>query len=230
MNDVACDIDGLAFSNFVTTLSRDIEKTNPQAASLAALSTILSTGTTTLQTTSLHTTTVLAPSPDGAKARRIWDPEAFDIPRYTDLDPASNPASPVSELEKRADGASPYFLLGIPVPSQQLQNLSAISGAGSGDPGTMSAIITQARSIPRFRGVFLWGGVVDMEVGQENGYLGFIKRLLGSIGRVIAPVPSASSIVGSEEGGSIMVTWTATGQHCGWGRPCDTSGQCRAGV
>jgi hypothetical protein len=89
---------------------------------------------------------------------------------------------------KRHESPAPFFLLGISVPSQEVQNATTISGVGSADPSTISAIIEQARAmVPNFGGVLLWGGVGDMEINQEGGYLSFIKDLLSYPKVYVAP-------------------------------------------
>ena len=203
MNDIACNINGLAFSNFLTVWGKDVA--DRSSADRMGIPAVEAESTTTMTTTRLRTTTLKSlAAPGPTEAFRLINPDRFSIPRYTPL-PVTETLildswSLPEEVKRQVLLHSPpHFILGIPVPSQEIQNATALSGAGSADPATLSTIIEHARTmIPGFVGVLLWGGVEDMEVGREDGYLGFVKNVLDRVapgGMVPAPSPSPARIL-----------------------------------
>jgi hypothetical protein len=233
MNDVACNINGLAFSNFLTTWGKEIadQSAVDRVGGQGNTNASVAESTVTLTSTRLRTTTVRSSQPV-VSAFRLLEPNQFSVLRYTETEtisatptdfdilqydgngnlitssdaPAPTPLYPVddfettpwfetSNLEKRQGQTPPYFLLGLPIPSQYIQDFTAQSGVGSADPTTLRNIVEHARSaIPKFVGVLLWGGVEDLEVGQEGGYLDFVKRVLdgSSVAGSFGPHPAQS--------------------------------------
>ena len=198
MNDIACNVNGVAFSNFLTVWGKDVaDRTAVDRVGTEAESTLTRT------TTSLRTTTLRSlPAPGPTEAFRLINPARFSIERYTTLPTpdSSLEISPWSlpKKDKRQQQllhTPPHFLLGIPVPSQETQNATSISGMGSADPATLAGIIEHARyMLPGFVGLLLWGGVEDMEVGEESGYLNFVKGVLDGKGAVVPPMVASPAV------------------------------------
>jgi hypothetical protein len=209
MDDVACNINGLAFTNFLSAWGKDIAD-----ESLSDRVSHQGHDEDEHASASVQRTSPRGPT----SASRLIDPNRFSIPRYTSLAVSHTaihdswtttlPEANDNERQlKRQDALppsssnnrlAPHFLLGIPIPSFQTQNATLESGVGSADPTTLANIIRYAKGrVAGFAGVLLWGGVAEMEVGHEGGYLGFVSGVLdgtGKIGMVAGPPPSPWSL------------------------------------
>jgi hypothetical protein len=204
MDDIACNINGLAFSNFLSTWGKDIADTSASDR-VGFWRVDVDEGGSGMVTSGEDGRTVVRSLPRTRSGDPLSlavpsaiNPGRFTIPRYTPEAAGPLPSLPERSRAKRHDSTAPHFLLGIPVPSLETQNATAQSGVGSADPATLTNILQHAKAaVSGFAGVLLWGGVRDLEVGDESGYLGFVKGVLDGTGPVVAVAgpPSLSSVM-----------------------------------
>jgi hypothetical protein len=212
MDEPACNINGLAFLNFLNVWAQDIADTAPErlGPSMVPSHSTKSSGheTAVVPTTLVYTLTVKTArlSLISTNSRRQVSsalrlkPEMFSIPRYMTLTlPGTDNVAPWHGIpkEKRHDG-SPKFILGIRAPTQAIQNGTAITGVGSADPATLSAILQYAKmEVPGFGGVLLWGHASDLTSGSLNGgFLGTVHNVLDGLS--FAPTSNSSLTAASK--------------------------------